>query len=200
MAELTLKTFDYKIHTIHLSGEVNESMFNTLNEKILEIEGADNEVIYENTAVLGSLGIEVSVSRPKIVIYLSTYGGVVYDGLAIYDLLKDMQKEYEIDLICSGKIMSMGAIIMLAVDKDHRFAYKNTTFMIHQLASLTMGKLGDMKQDMNECERLENLMSDIILSNTKITKKQLTDVYDKKKDWYFSAEEAQKLQMIKEVI
>lgn len=200
MAELTIKTFDYKIHTIHLSGNVDEAMFNTLNEKILEIEAADNEVIYENTAVLGSLGIEVSIARPKIVIYLSTYGGSVYDGLAIYDLLKDVQSEYEIDLICTGKIMSMGTIIMLAIDKDHRFAYKNTSFMIHQIASFAYGKLEDMKQDVNECERLENLMSDIILVNTKLTKKQLRDIYDKKKDWYFNSEEALKIQMISKIL
>lgn len=200
MADLTLKTFDCKIHTVHLSGDVDEAMFNTLNEKILEIEAADNEVIYENTAVLGSLGIEVNIGRPKIVIYLSTYGGVVYDGLAIYDLLKDVQKEYEIDLICTGKIMSMGTIVMLAVDKDHRYAYKNTTFMIHQLSSMSFGKLADLKQDVNECERLNDIVTDILLTNTKITKKQLTDVYEKKKDWYFGAEEAKNMQMIKEVI
>lgn len=200
MSDLTVKTFDSKLHVIYLSGCVDEEMYKSLNEKLIEINAADNEVIYENEAVLNALGINGTVSLPKIVIYLSTYGGSVYDGLAIYDLLKNIQKLYEIEIICTGKVMSMGIPILLSIDKAHRFATTNATFMIHQISTMAFGTAEQIREDLNETDRLDNILTDIIVQNTKITKNKMKDIHEKKKDWYFNAEEAVKYQLVSAIL
>jgi ATP-dependent protease ClpP protease subunit len=63
-----------------------------------------------------------------------------------------------------------------------------------------LGKLADMENDLGESKRLQKILWDIITSETKITQKQLDDIYEKKKDWVLSAEEALKLGLITEII
>lgn len=200
MADMTLKSFDYKLHTINLTGVVDESMFTSLIERIVDIENADNDIINENRPIYDALGIEQNVKLPKITIYLSTLGGYVYEGLSIYDAIKRLQKKYEVDIICTGKVMSMGTAIMMAVDLEHRFATSMTTFMIHEVSSLALGKLEEMKEDVQEAERLNDILSNILINSTKITMKQLKDVHAHKKDWHFDANEALELEMISEIL
>jgi ATP-dependent Clp protease protease subunit len=120
----------------------------------------------------------------------------VYDGLALYDAIK--ASKTKVDVIISGKSMSMGIIIMLG--SETRKAYRNTTFMIHETTLGYLGKLADLEDNLGESKRVQKILWDIITSETKITQKQLDDIYEKKKDWYLSAEEALELGLITEII
>ena len=73
-------------------------------------------------------------------------------------------------------------------------------YMIHEMTSGYLGKLADMENDLDESKRLQKTLWDIITSETKITQKQLDDIYEKKKDWYLSAEEALEYGLITEII
>ena len=139
---------------------------------------------------------KIDIEMPHIQVLLSTYGGSVYDGLALYDAIK--ASKTKVDVIISGKSMSMGTIIMLG--SETRKAYRNTTFMIHEMTSGYLGKLADLEDSFGESKRLQKILWDIITSETKITQKQLDDIYEKKKDWYLSAEEALELGLITEII
>ena len=48
MAEFTLKTFDSKIHNIYLKGDVDEDMWQSLVDKIVEIKSEDDDVSDQN--------------------------------------------------------------------------------------------------------------------------------------------------------
>ena len=72
--------------------------------------------------------------------------------------------------------------------------------MIHQMSSCKFGKLQEMEEDVAETKRLNNMLTDIILKNTDITKEQLEKVYKEKLDWYINAEEALKLKLISKII
>ena len=122
MAEFTIKTFDEKIHNIYIKGDVDEDMWSNLVDKINEIKSADDDIADQNLASLMSVGIEAQIIRPAINIYLCTYGGILHDMFAIYDEIKRLSKEYEVNIYCVGKIMSAGTVIMLAGDLEHRFA------------------------------------------------------------------------------
>ena len=200
MAEFTIKTFDEKIHNIYITGEVEESMWRNLVDKINEIKGADDDIADQNLASLMSVGIEAHVVRPPINIYLNTYGGVVLDMLAIYDEIQKLQKEYTVNIYCVGKVMSAGTIIMLAVDHKHRFAYANTTFMYHTLSSWTAGKMKDMEENVEESKRLHKLMWKIYKENTAIPEEKLDEIYKCKKDWYITAEQAKKYKIISAIV
>ena len=200
MADFTIKTFDEKIHNIYLKGDVDEDMWQTLVDKINEIKSADDDIADQNLASLMSVGIEAQVIRPAINIYLSTFGGYVYDMFAIYDEVKRLSTEYVVNIYCVGKIMSAGTIIMLAVDLDHRFAYKNTTFMYHSVSGGTWGFIKDMEENVDESKRLHKLMWNIIKENTSIPQEKLDEIYKCKKEWYITAEQAKKYKIIGKII
>jgi ATP-dependent Clp protease protease subunit len=200
MLEFTIKTFDSKIHNIYLKGDVDEEMWQSLVDKVNEIKTADDDVADQNLATLMSVGIEAQIIRPSINIYLQTYGGYIYEMLAIYDEIKKLTKDYVVNIYCVGKIMSAGTIIMLAVDYENRFAYPNTTFMYHTLSSFTSGKLKDMEENVEEDKRLHKIMWNIIKENTSIPDDKLEEIYKCKKDWYITAEQAKKYKIISKIL
>ena len=175
-------------------------MWSNLVDKINEIKSADNDVADQNLASLMSVGINAEIIRPAINIYLSTYGGIVYDAFAIYDEIKKLTKEYEVNIFCVGKIMSAGTIIMLAVDYEHRFAYPNSTFMYHTLSGWSEGKIKDMEENIEENKRLHKTIWNIYKENTEIPIDKLEELYKCKKDWYLTAEQAKKYKIISKIV
>ena len=200
MADLALKTFDAKIHNIYLNGDVDETMWQNLVDKINEIKSSDEDIEYQNTASLMAIGIDAQAIRPPISIYLSTYGGCIHDMLTIYDEIKSLANTYEVYIYCCGKVMSAGTIIMLAVDVKHRLSYKNTTFMYHTLAGMDWGKMKDMEENVEESKRLHKIMWDIYKENTAIPEEKLEEIYKCKKDWYITADQAKKYKIISKII
>ena len=200
MPEFTIKTFDTKIHNIYLKGDVDEEMWQTLVDKINEIKSADDDIADQNLASLMSVGIEAEIIRPSINIYLSTFGGYIYDMLSIYDEIKSLKDEYKVNIYCVGKIMSAGTIIMLAADYEHRFAYPSTTFMYHTLAGGSFGKIKDIEENAEECKRLHKIMWNIYKENTAIPDDKLDEIYKCKKDWYITAEQAKKYKIISKIL
>jgi ATP-dependent Clp protease protease subunit len=200
MAEFTIKTYDPKIHNIYLKDEVNEEMWQLLVDKINEIKSADKEIDEMNVGTLSLFGIEAQAIHPPINIYLNTYGGDVLDMFAIYDEIKALSSEYIVNIFCVGKVISAGTIIMLAVDNAHRFAYPHTTFMYHTLSSFAYGKMKDLEESTEASKRFHQMMWNIYKENTKIPEEKLNEIYNCKKDWYITSEQAKKYKIISKII
>lgn len=137
-----------------------------------------------------------SVTLSPIRFYLSTTGGTCYDGMALHDIIEASQTPVEV--ICTGKIMSMGVIV--ALGSKVRKAYRNTTFMIHQVQGVSIGTLREMEDTIAEVSRINDMLFRIIKEKTSITDAQLNDVIQNRKDWFLTAEEALKLGIITEII
>ena len=198
---MEIKEIESKERTITIFNDVDESSMSSAIEKIFQINQEDEEWIRNVQNVMTASGAKfnpskIDIDMPHIQILLSTYGGSVYDGLSLYDAIKGSNTE--VDITCFGKIMSMGIIIMLA--SKTRKAYRNTTFMIHEVSSISIGKVADMEDELTETKRLNKILFDIIREETGITKKKLEEIYEKKKDWYLTAEEALELGLITEII
>ena len=136
------------------------------------------------------------VSLTPIKFFLSTRGGSCYDGLILHDIIET--SETPIEVICIGKIMSMGVIVALGAKV--RKAYRNTTFMIHQVQGLSIGSLREMEDTISEASRVNDILFNIIKTKTDVTEEQLNDVLKNKKDWFITAQEALKLGIITEII
>ena len=128
--------------------------------------------------------------------YLSTGGGTCYDGMALHDVIEASRTP--IEMICTGKIMSMG--IVVALGSKVRKAYRNTTFMIHQVQGISIGSLREMEDTVAEASRINDMLFRIIKEKTKITDAQLNDVIQNRKDWFLTAEEALKSGIVTEII
>ncbi|MCH5166895.1 MAG: ATP-dependent Clp protease proteolytic subunit [Erysipelotrichales bacterium] len=182
------------IVTLESTSNFNQELLKTINEYDLEIS--------KNKALLNTIGIESPNKYQDINIYLQTYGGSIYDGFATHDIISEQVNKhlFDINIKCSGHIMSMGIILLLSVPYENRFAFKNTSFMIHQAHTSKFGKLQELEEDVEETRRLNDMLTDIILKNTDITKEQLEKVYKEKLDWFINTEEALNLKLISKII
>ena len=196
---MEIKEIELKDRTITLFNEVDESTISSAVEKIVQINQDDEVWIRNAYTAMEASGVKFnlsSIEMPHIQVLLSTYGGNVYDGLSLYDAIKNSKTD--VDITCFGKIMSIGIIILLSAKT--RKAYRNTTFMIHELTSGVIGKVADMEESIDEAKRLNKILFDIIKKETKISPSLLDDIYIKKKDWFFTAEEALEMGLITEII
>ena len=200
MADFNIKTYDNRLHNIYITGEVDETMWQTLVDKINEIKAADREIDETNVGTLSLFGIEAQAIHPPINIYLNNYGGCIHDMLAIYDEIRVLTTLYEVNIICTGKVMSAGTIIMLAVPLEHRFSYSNTTFMYHSLSAFAFGKIKEMEENVEESKRLHKIMWNIYKDNTAIPKEKLDEIYKSKIDWFITADQAKKYKIISKIL
>lgn len=137
-----------------------------------------------------------AVLLTPISLYLSTCGGTCYDGMALHDVIEASRTPIEV--ICTGKIMSMGIIV--ALGSKVRKAYHNTTFMIHQVQGISIGSLREMEDTVAEASRINDMLFRIIKEKTSITDTQLNDVVQNRRDWFLTAEEALRLGIVTDII
>lgn len=196
---MEIKEIEVKERTITIFNDVEEGAMATAIEKIFQINQEDEAWKRNLCSVMDMSGIKfdpTAIDMPHIQMLLSTYGGCVYDGLSLYDAVKNSNTE--VDITCFGKIMSMGIIILLSAKT--RKAYRNTTFMIHEGSSGFIGKVADMEESVEESKRLREVIFDIIEKETKIPKAKLDEVRKSRMDWFLTAEEALEYGLITEII
>ena len=196
---MEIKEIEIKDRTITIFNDVEEGTMATAIEKIFQINQEDEAWKRNLCSVMDMSGIKfdpTAIDMPHIQMLLSTYGGCVYDGLSLYDAIKNSKTE--VDITCFGKIMSMGIALLLSAKT--RKAYRNTTFMIHEGSSGAIGKVSDMEDSIDESKRLNDIYFGIIESETKIPKAKLDEIRKRRKDWYFTAEEALEYGLITEII
>ena len=137
--------------------------------------------------------------RQPINIYINSYGGEVYEGLALISLIKNMQeKGYIINTYSESKSMSMGFVIFCI--GTNRYMSRYSTLMYHSVSSMTYGKVQDMIVDLDETIRLDELIKSIILEHTDIDIEILDEITRCKKDWYINSDEALKYKIATEII
>lgn len=129
--------------------------------------------------------------KAPIQIFINSYGGSVYDALALYDVMTCTP--IPIITHAMGKVMSSGLTIFLG--GMQRFAMPRTTFMAHEVSSGTYGKKHEIEADAQEVNRLSDQICSIFESRTSRTK-----AWWKKKikfeDKYFGIDVAKKLGIV----
>ena len=194
---MEIKQLDPRDKVLTFFGEIKSTTVENTIKDIVKINLADRDYINKcNQWAIDNGQEPIPVRLNPIELYLSTQGGTCYDGLALHDVIATSSTPLEV--ICSGKIMSMGVIVALGAKV--RKAYRNTTFMIHQVQGLSIGSLREMEDKLSEVSRINTMLFQIIRNNTKITEEQLNDVLNNKKDWFITAEEALSLGILTEIL
>lgn len=125
--------------------------------------------------------------RAPIRLFINSYGGSVYDGLALVDIIK--HSKTPVHTICVGSCMSMALWIWLSGKK--RLIGENGTLMFHDISTLSYGKTEEIKQDLNESIRLQKMLVDEITSKSVVKEDVLQDYISRKAEWYIPAKEEQ---------
>ena len=125
-----------------------------------------------------------------IKLYLSTYGGSADEMFGIYDVINFCKQFCDIETIGLGKVMSAGTLLLAAGTKGKRRLGKHCRVMIH---AVNGGQVGDLHNLQNELEQTVSLQDSYIQAlseETKMTKRQIQTLINRKVNVYLSAEEA----------
>lgn len=135
-----------------------------------------------------------NISHEPIFAHISSFGGSVYDMLGIIDVLEAAISP--IITICSGKAMSAAVPILACGTPGMRKMGKYATVMLHEVASFGYGKLYELKNNVVETERLQDLYLEIMAKFTKMPKSKFKKIFDSHKDTFLTAVEAKKIGII----
>ncbi|HCH34760.1 TPA: ATP-dependent Clp protease proteolytic subunit [Candidatus Saccharibacteria bacterium] len=166
-----------------------------LNERVIFL-GEDVNEHTANLVVAQLLHLAYTDPDKDIKLYINSPGGSVYDGLAIYDTIQYIKPD--VQTIGIGLQASMGAFLLSSGTKGKRVALPSSRIMIHQPSSGTQGKITDQEITLREGIYLKKMLNEILAKNTgqKISKIEK----DVDRDFWMSADEAQKYGIIDEVI
>ena len=129
--------------------------------------------------------------RKPILLFINSFGGSVYDGLALVDIIR--QSTTPVYTISIGSSMSMGFWIYLAGQK--RFVGENATLMFHDISTYIWDKAEGIKQEIKELDRLQEILIKAIINTSLVKREQLQDYITRKAEWYIPADEAIQLKL-----
>jgi ATP-dependent Clp protease, protease subunit len=166
-----------------------------LNERIVFLGTPITEDI-ANLIVAQLIHLESEDPDKDISIYINSPGGSVYAGLAIYDAMQFIKPD--IQTICVGVAMSMGALLLAGGSQDKRMALPNSKILIHQVSGGFSGQATDIEIHAKEIIDVRQRLDEIIAKHTgqpldKVAK-------DTERDYFMSAEEAKAYKLVDRVI
>lgn len=109
-------------------------------------------------AFVAELMYLTDISDEPIDIYINSGGGEVNSGLLMYDVIQSVKSP--INIYCTGRAMSMAAILLAGGQKGRRFILPHSEVMIHE--PLITGGIGGSASSIRD-------ISDSILNTKKIT-------------------------------
>lgn len=92
----------------------------------------------------------------SIVIRINSYGGDVFEGLAIANTIADLKAETTVEVI--GVAASIASIVAIAADKNR--IRKNAQMMIHRPWALTWGESEDLRSVASHLDMIEGQLID----------------------------------------
>lgn len=93
----------------------------------------------------------------NILLHLNSPGGIVWDGIAIYNLLKQHQARVQVNI--DGLAASIASVVAMAGDEINMA--DNAMMMIHDPWALTIGTAADMRA---AAEQLDKIRDSILLA------------------------------------
>lgn len=177
-------------------GERAYDIYSRLLKERIVFLGSEVNPQTANLVVAQLLFLAHEDSDKDIKFYINSPGGIVYDGLAIYDTIQFIKPD--VQTIGIGLQASMGAFLLSSGAKGKRFVLPNSRIMIHQPSSGTRGKITDQEIDLKEGVFLKKQLNKILAKNTgqKLSKIEK----DVDRDYWMSADEAKKYGLVDEII
>lgn len=161
---------------IMLNEEVNNASAGVIVAQLLYLEGQDPE--------------------KDISLYINSPGGVITDGMAIYDTMQYIK--CDVSTICIGMAASMGSFLLAAGAKGKRFALPNSEIMIHQPSGGAQGQATDISIHANHILQTKKRLNTILSERTGQPLEVIE--HDTERDNFMTAQQALEYGLIDKVI
>jgi ATP-dependent Clp protease protease subunit len=165
-----------KDRIILLTGEINDDSAESIISQLLYLNSVDQTT--------------------PIHMYINSRGGMVDQGMAIHDIMKNISAK--VHTYCVGIAASMGAFLLASGEKGNRYALKNANIMIHQVLGGASGQCSDVQIAAEHLKRTKDKLNEILSEYTGKTKEEVEK--DTDRDNFLTALEAKEYGLIDEVI
>jgi ATP-dependent protease ClpP protease subunit len=129
---------------------------------------------------------EKHTTQRPIVFRISSPGGDILPGMALYTFLRDLSKVRPVVTIASGICASMATVIHQA--GSLRLVEERCSYLIHDAAALAGGTLGSLEDTVGFVKQLNEQTHAILAERSKLTVKQIADKSKRKDLWLTGAQ------------
>lgn len=161
---------------LYFTGEVNQDTCDTMNAELLYLDSVDNR---------------------DINLYINSPGGSVVDGLSVIDTMNFIKSD--VSTTCMGMAASMGSVLLSNGSKGKRFVLPHSRVMIHSVASGFQGHTADVRIEMEQTERCQKDVYQILADNTGHTFEEMEKLCDRD-NWFIGDEAVNNLHIADKVI
>ena len=165
-----------KDRIVLLGSEVNDAVASLICAQLLFLESQDPE--------------------KEIYLYITSPGGSVTAGMAIYDTMNYITPP--IATVCMGRAASMGAFLLSAGQKGMRYALPNSQVMIHQPLGGFQGQATDIDIHAREILRMRETLNGLLAKHTGQPIEKIAQ--DTERDNFMTAEMAQAYGLVDKVL
>ncbi|ONI41589.1 ATP-dependent Clp endopeptidase, proteolytic subunit ClpP [Candidatus Epulonipiscium fishelsonii] len=177
-------------------GERSYDIYSRLLKDRIILLGDEVNHVTANLIVAQLLFLEAEDPDKDIMLYINSPGGVITDGMAIYDTMQYIKPD--VSTICIGMAASMGSFLLAGGTKGKRLALPNAEIMIHQPLGGARGQATDIKIHAEHIINTKAKLNRMLSENTGQPLEKIEQ--DTERDYFMSAEEAMKYGIIDKVV
>jgi ATP-dependent Clp protease protease subunit len=166
----------YENRIVYLSGDITTATARWVVSHLLVLDAIDHAA--------------------EIKLYISSYGGSVYAGLAIYDVMQLI--EAPVATFAIGPAFSMAAWLLAAGEPGRRVAMPTARIMLHQGSSGIHGKTDDIRVAAENIVRNERQLDAILARHTGRRPEEISAAM--RRDLWLTPEEAQAFGVVDAVV
>jgi ATP-dependent protease ClpP protease subunit len=133
------------------------------------------------------------IKASQIDLHINSPGGLVFEGLAIHNLLKNHPAN--VTTYIDGLAASIASVIALAGNKV--IMAENALFMIHKASGVVIGNSDDMRDFAEKLDKVNGSIATTYTSKTKKDEKEINDLMAA--ETWFGADEALEMGFIDEI-
>lgn len=131
-----------------------------------------------------------------VMLYISSPGGTVSAGLAIYDTMEYVQPD--VSTYCMGEAASLGTLLLAAGAKGKRYALPHARLLIHQPIGELAGQATDIGIHAKEILRVRAELNELLAKHTGQRIERIER--DGERDHFMSALEAQEYGLVDTIL
>jgi len=165
-----------------------------MKARLVLISGTVDEELAEKT-VAQLLALD-SESDDPIKVVISSPGGHVDSGFAIYDVMRFVKSP--VMTIGAGWVASIAVPILFGGDHDKRFSLPNTRFLLHQPSGGAGGQAADIRIEAQEILKIRTRINKMISRETGQDEEKVAR--DSDRNFWMSADEALEYGLVRKIV
>ena len=110
--------------------------------------------------------------KEYIYLHINSYGGSIFSAFSIIDTIKNL-KIPVISIIEGG---AAEAATLISIVCDYRIIYKTSYMLIHQLSSITWGKMTEIEEDVVNLKELMKQIKILYKTYSNITEEKIEEL------------------------